>query len=337
MPKANRELARMRVVELYGQHLSERAIAKAIHKPNPFVHYWIRHYQLYGHVRDLPRRGRPRTLTDPLVHHIDKRMRNTRYQSIRKTAAQIRAGGIRISDTSVWRAARRSGLRAYVRKRKPLLTSSFRKRRLSYARKYGEHDWRKHMFGDEKTFYLFSLPNRKNDVVWASSGDKIEPQATVKNAPKVNVYAAISIEGRSTIKFFNENMTAGIYCDILEDTLLPAAERIYGNRSWTYVQDNDPKHTAKLTKEFIRINLKKTIPVEDWPPNSPDLNPIENLWSTLGERVARKNPTDIASMKKIIRQQWKKVATAEVRKALIDSIPFRLKQVIKNKGGHTKY
>ena len=54
MPKANRELARMRVVELYGQHLSERAIAKAIHKPNPFVHYWIRHYQLYGHVRDLP-------------------------------------------------------------------------------------------------------------------------------------------------------------------------------------------------------------------------------------------------------------------------------------------
>ena len=42
-------------------------------------------------------------------------------------------------------------------------------------------------------------------------------------------------------------------------------------------------------------------------------------------------------MKKIIRQQWKKVATAEVRKALIDSIPFRLKQVIKNKGGHTKY
>lgn len=96
-------------------------------------------------------------------------------------------------------------------------------------------------------------------------------------------------------------------------------------------------HTAKLTKEFIRINLKKTIPVEDWPPNSPDLNPIENLWSTLGERVARKNPTDIASMKTIIRQQWKKVATAEVRKALIDSIPFRLKQVIKNKGGHTKY
>ena len=53
MPKANRELARMRVVELYGQHLSERAIAKAIHKSQPFVHYWIRHYQLYGHVRDF--------------------------------------------------------------------------------------------------------------------------------------------------------------------------------------------------------------------------------------------------------------------------------------------
>ena len=159
----------------------------------------------------------------------------------------------------------------------------------------------------------------------------------MKNAPKINVYAAMSIEGKSTIRFFTENMTAAIYCEILEDTLLPAAERIYGNRSWTYVQDNDPKHTAKQTQQFINNNLKKTIPVEDWPPNSPDLNPIENLWSTLGDHVARRQPKSIKHMKKIIREEWNNVATPEVRSALINSIPNRLKDVIKNNGSHTKY
>ena len=251
MAKSDRERRRMRVIELFNQGMGRRGIAKALQCAESYVSKWIQHYQLHGDVRDKPRAGRPRTITPQLVQTLSTRMKHRQYQSVRRMVAQFRAGGIKISSTSVWRAARRGGLRAYVRKTKPLLTSKYRKRRLRYANKYRYHDWCRHMFADEKTFYLFSLPNRKNDVVWASKGDKIEPQQTVKNAPKINVYAAMSIEGKSTIRFFTENMTAAIYCEILEDTLLPAAERIYGNRSWTYVQDNDPKHTAKQTQQFI--------------------------------------------------------------------------------------
>ena len=83
--------------------------------------------------------------------------------------------------------------------------------------------------------------------------------------------------------------------------------------------------------------MKQVIPIEGWPANSPDLNPIENLWSTLGEKVARKHPTSITNMKKIITQQWKNIATDEVRSTLINSIPNRLQEVIRNKGSHTRY
>ncbi len=78
------------------------------------------------------------------------------------------------------------------------------------------------MFGDEKVFYVFSTPNKKNNVIWASSGDNIEFTPKPKNWQKINAYAAISIEGKTNIHLFKENMTSPIYCDILRDTLLPA-------------------------------------------------------------------------------------------------------------------
>jgi transposase len=337
MAKSNTMQDRLRVVELHGAGLSTRAIAASIHKTQRYVNYWVRRYQLEGSVENKPRIGRPRILTDPMIRKIARHMGNKQYQSVRRTSAELRAGGINISNTSVWRGVRQAGLRAKVKRKAPLLTQKFRTRRLKFARKYKDHNWHKHMFADEKTFCLFSLPNKKNDVVWASKGDYIEPVSTVRNAAKINAYGAISLEGKTSIHLFKENMTADIYCDILRDTLLPTTNRLYGNRSWTYVQDNDPKHTARTTQQFIANNLSNTIPVEDWPPNSPDLNPIENLWATVGEIVAKQKPTNLTSMKKYITKAWNTVATADIRKKLIDSIPFRLKEVIKKKGGHTNY
>ena len=151
----------------------------------------------------------------------------------------------------------------------------------------------------------------------------------MKNTPKLNVYAAISIEGKTNIRFYDENLTSKLYTKILDDTLLPAAQRLYRNRKFTYVQDNDPKHTAAHTRQHMARQMKQVIPIEGWPANSPDLNPIENLWSTLDEKVARKHPTSIRSMKQIIAQQWRQMATDEVRSTLINSIPNRLQEVIK--------
>jgi hypothetical protein len=79
------------------------------------------------------------------------------------------------------------------------------------------------------------------------------------------------------------------------------------------------------------------IEVIDWPGNSPDLNPIENVWAHMKNKLKEKAITSVPTLEKEILNLWVKETPTEYLKRLTDSMPERLRLVLEHKGEMTKY
>jgi transposase len=160
------------------------------------------------------------------------------------------------------------------------------------------------------------------------------------------VWAAFWGDGYSEIYAFSRDFTskkhgysAWSYIECLSDDLV----RFY-EPGMIFMQDNAPIHNAKASKAwFERHGIQVLL---DWPPYSPDLNPIEHLWWHLKNRLllnhpellyATGNPDDIReAIADALRQEWPQVKK-EIRDHCIDSMPKRMQAVIDANGYHTKY
>ena len=123
------------------------------------------------------------------------------------------------------------------------------------------------------------------------------------------------------------------YIDILRAAVRRSADLLLQGRNWTFQQDNDPKHTAINTQRAIH---EMQIPLEDWPSQSPDLNPIESLWSILDRSTSDRRRNTKAELWECLQEAWYKLDSSILTK-LVESMPRRLNAVIDNKGYPTKY
>ena len=74
-----------------------------------------------------------------------------------------------------------------------------------------------------------------------------------------------------------------------------------------------------------------------WPVNSPDLNPIENAWHALQQKICTMQSKNVENLYQLAEKIWEEKITTEYYRALIESMPRRIEAVIKSKGGHPKY
>ena len=152
-----------------------------------------------------------------------------------------------------------------------------------------------------------------------------------KHPVKVHVWAGISLKGATQVCIFDGIMDADLYIEILKSSLLPFLQDFQNHR---FMQDNDPKHTSRKAAKFMDengINWWKT------PPESPDINPIENLWHELKEFIRREiKPRTKEELIDGIKDFWKTVTLAKCTK-YIRHLRKVIPKIIEKDGEATGY
>ena len=137
--------------------------------------------------------------------------------------------------------------------------------------------------------------------------------------------------GVGELYFTERNMNSNMYCEILQQRMIPSFQKL-GRRA-VFQHDNDHKHTSKMT---IALLKRLRVKAMDWPSMSPDLNPAEHVWGILKWKVEVCKVSNICQLRDVVMEEWKSIPVATCE-AIINSMPRRLKAVLDNDGGHTKY
>ncbi len=147
------------------------------------------------------------------------------------------------------------------------------------------------------------------------------------------IWAAMSSAGVGPLCFLKSTVNAAIYQEILEHFMLPSADKLYGDADFIFQQDLAPAHTAKGTKSWFNDH---GVTVLDWPANSLDLNPIENLWGIVKRKMRDTRPNNADDLKATVKETWASIPPQQCHK-LTTSMPLQIESVIKGKGAPTKY
>ena len=137
-------------------------------------------------------------------------------------------------------------------------------------------------------------------------------------------------EGLGDLVFYDGRLNGQAYIHVIGDTLTRFIKKAFNSKTnFTLMQDNAPPHTSNYATKFFKT---QRIPVMKWPPSSPDLNPIENIWDIIDDRLKAMRPKNLKELQLMIEQIWNSI-TPETCKKLVDSMPRRLKNCQRVNGG----
>ena len=157
---------------------------------------------------------------------------------------------------------------------------------------------------------------------------------TVKKAGSVMVWGCFSGNGgRGGLYFLpqNETMNSKTYLEVLKDHLVLLFRT---HKCKFFHQDSAPCHKSKVVTACLKEHKILCI---DWPGNSPDLNPIENVWSIMKGRMSQNPCKNRGELIDRLKHMWVKEMKKYLFVKLAKSMPRRIQAVLSVNGGHTKY
>ena len=295
-----------------------------------------------GHNKTPPR----------VVNRIKRLALNKHWRGSRKVAAMVG-----VTRTTVQNYLRKSGAKAYHRRKVQAMTPVHQARRVEFSR------WALREYGRDVTGHSvwgrlvntdFSAMvkkngnlNSKNHVVWsrslAEAGDLVE-FVQEKFEDSFMVWGGISLKGlvpplapifvvdlkAEWARMGNQlgrGVTGPMYAHMITSQVVDAVRQIYGN--WAVWQD-DPARIHRTPEALQACSaFPRRIPHERQAPKMADVWPIEQVWAILKEKVMQAAPRNKAELKRVITRSWREIdQDKEMIRNLISSIPKRLQAVI---------
>jgi hypothetical protein len=209
--------------------------------------------------------------------------------------------------------------------------------RLAFCNQFGNKDetwWNENILFSDET--LFQLQPSHQHYIRRPPSSRYKPKfirPRFHHPVKVMAWGCFCASGVAALEIMPPGtmVNSKRYVDILEKNL-PVS--MIWSQATMFMHDKAPCHSSKMTTAWL---ADKHINILPWPGNSPDLNPIENLWSVMKASVHRKSPRTVDELRQVIENVWQTTITPDYCQQLVSSMPGRLKEVKTRKGGTSHY
>jgi hypothetical protein len=228
------------------------------------------------------------------------------------------------------------GLYGRISRTEYVLSERDIQRRLSFAQGYDNwtvNDWGRVIFSDETHIEVYG---RSRVWVQRPVGAAYDPEYMSQHTPhseRVSLWGCFCARGIGQAEIFVGAFDAQRYTGILQHNLIQTALHFYPNEHWWMQQDNAPQHTSHLATRWFHNH---GVDLLDFPPYSPDLNPIENLWGILKGRIESRLARTTDELERVLREEWEAVDT-QLLSSLTASMPTRCAAVVANRGHKAPY
>lgn len=304
------------------------------------VHRVFHNFERSGNVKDLPKSGRTKSsTTEDRSLDILFAVQEEPNTSVPKLALQNN-----ISKRSVRRILKRNNMRPYKISLLQELTEDDPDRRMQFCqeimnRNEVQEDFSERiLFSDEATFSLYGFVNRHNCRYWSDVNPRWMEESHTQRPQKVNVWAGIIGNRIIGPYFIRENLTANGYLNLLRNHVVPDLINLFPNPEnaqlirndiWLQ-QDGAPPHYGRNVREYLDeifhtrwIGRRGEI---EWPPRSPDLNPLDFfLWGHLKSVVYRTRPNTLLELEQRIEMEINEIepqSLENVRNEFIDRLGY---------------